>query len=63
MANHIRAMLGFHALGVPTVDYGNNLRQMRFGRGQCLHFRVRAGYIPPTVHAAASAVPLGGTER
>ena len=28
MANHIRAMLGFHALGVPTVDYGNNLRQM-----------------------------------
>jgi len=33
MANHIRAMLGFHALGVPTVDYGNNLRQMALEEG------------------------------
>ncbi len=28
MAHHVRAMLGFHALGIPTVDYGNNIRQM-----------------------------------
>jgi urocanate hydratase len=27
MAVHVRAMLGFHALGVPTFDYGNNIRQ------------------------------------
>ncbi|CAE6769521.1 urocanate hydratase [Xanthomonas arboricola] len=33
MANHIRAMLTFHALGVPTVDYGNNLRQMALEAG------------------------------
>ncbi|MET3150250.1 UNVERIFIED_ORG: urocanate hydratase [Stenotrophomonas geniculata] len=33
MANHIRAMLGFHSLGVPTVDYGNNLRQMALEEG------------------------------
>ncbi|MFN4161435.1 MAG: urocanate hydratase, partial [Stenotrophomonas sp.] len=33
MANHIRAMLAFHALGVPTVDYGNNLRQMALEEG------------------------------
>ncbi|MFC7521924.1 urocanate hydratase [Xanthomonas populi] len=33
MARHIQSMLGFHALGVPTVDYGNNLRQMAMEEG------------------------------
>ncbi len=28
MATHVRAMLRFHEMGIPTVDYGNNLRQM-----------------------------------
>jgi urocanate hydratase len=28
MAEHVRAMLAFKAHGVPTVDYGNNLRQV-----------------------------------
>ena len=28
MAAHVRAMLDFHRMGVPTVDYGNNIRQM-----------------------------------
>jgi len=28
MAAQVRAMLAFHAAGVPTVDYGNNIRQM-----------------------------------
>jgi len=32
-AVHVRAMLRFHAMGVPTVDYGNNLRQVAFDRG------------------------------
>jgi len=27
MAVHVRAMLEFHAAGVPTFDYGNNIRQ------------------------------------
>lgn len=27
MAIHVRAMLEFHAAGVPTFDYGNNIRQ------------------------------------
>jgi urocanate hydratase len=27
MATHVRAMLAFHAQGVPTFDYGNNIRQ------------------------------------
>jgi urocanate hydratase len=28
MAAQVRAMLAFHQAGVPTVDYGNNIRQM-----------------------------------
>ncbi|NNC22697.1 urocanate hydratase [Salinisphaera sp. USBA-960] len=33
MAVHVRAMLGFQAQGVPTFDYGNNLRQMAYEAG------------------------------
>ncbi len=33
MATHVRAMLDFHRQGVPTVDYGNNLRQMALETG------------------------------
>ncbi|HDG8166328.1 TPA: hypothetical protein PCO62_001121 [Klebsiella pneumoniae] len=29
MADHVQAMLAFHEMGVPTFDYGNNIRQMR----------------------------------
>ena len=28
MRAHVQAMLGFHRLGIPTVDYGNNIRQV-----------------------------------
>jgi urocanate hydratase len=30
---HVRAMLDFQAMGIPTVDYGNNIRQVAFDRG------------------------------
>jgi urocanate hydratase len=33
MAIHVRALLDFHKAGVPTVDYGNNIRQMAFDEG------------------------------
>jgi urocanate hydratase len=33
MAEHVRAMLAFHAEGIPTVDYGNNIRQVAFDEG------------------------------
>ncbi|MES2987847.1 MAG: urocanate hydratase, partial [Pseudomonadota bacterium] len=33
MAAHVRAMLDFHKSGVPTVDYGNNIRQVAFDEG------------------------------
>jgi urocanate hydratase len=32
-AAHVRAMLAFQRLGVPTVDYGNNIRQVAFDAG------------------------------
>ena len=34
MAVHVRAMLDFHRAGVPTLDYGNNIRQMAQGDGR-----------------------------
>ena len=33
MATHVKAMLDFHAMGVPTFDYGNNIRQVAFDEG------------------------------
>ena len=33
MAIHVRAMLAFHHQGIPTVDYGNNIRQEAFDMG------------------------------
>ncbi len=33
MAVQVRAMLDFHRAGVPTVDYGNNIRQMALEEG------------------------------
>ena len=33
MAVHVQAMLDFHAMGVPTTDYGNNIRQVAFDQG------------------------------
>jgi urocanate hydratase len=33
IALHVRAMLAWHAMGVPTFDYGNNIRQMAFEEG------------------------------
>jgi len=34
MVIHVRAMLAFHAMGVPTFDYGNNIRQMALEEGE-----------------------------
>ncbi len=33
MAAHVRAMLEFHNMGIPVVDYGNNIRQMALQEG------------------------------
>ncbi len=33
MARHVEAMLEFHRQGIPTFDYGNNIRQMALEEG------------------------------
>jgi urocanate hydratase len=33
IARHVRAMLALHARGIPTVDYGNNIRQVALDEG------------------------------
>ena len=48
MAKHVEAMLAFHAQGIPTVDYGNNLRQMAFDQGVSAAFSF-PGFVPAYV--------------
>jgi urocanate hydratase len=45
MATHVRAMLDFHKQGVPTVDYGNNIRQMAKEEGVDNAFDF-SGFVP-----------------
>ena len=45
MAEHVRAMLDFHRQGVPTVDYGNNIRQMALEEGVADAFDF-PGFVP-----------------
>jgi urocanate hydratase len=45
MADHVRAMLAFHRMGVPTLDYGNNIRQMARDEGVADAFDF-PGFVP-----------------
>ncbi|HKD23151.1 MAG TPA: urocanate hydratase, partial [Rhizomicrobium sp.] len=45
MAEHVRAMLAFHAAGIPTFDYGNNIRQMAKEEGVANAFDF-PGFVP-----------------
>ncbi|WP_225781964.1 urocanate hydratase [Xenophilus sp. Marseille-Q4582] len=42
---HVQAMLDFHAMGVPTVDYGNNIRQVAKDEGLVNAFDF-PGFVP-----------------
>ena len=44
-AAHVQAMLDFHAMGIPTVDYGNNLRQVALDHGLTNAFDF-PGFVP-----------------
>ena len=44
-AAHVQAMLDFQAAGVPTVDYGNNIRQVAFDAGVKNAFDI-PGFVP-----------------
>jgi urocanate hydratase len=45
MAEQVESMLEFHRLGVPTFDYGNNIRQMAADEGVADAFRF-PGFVP-----------------
>jgi urocanate hydratase len=45
MAIQVRAMLDFHRMGVPTLDYGNNIRQMAKDTGVADAFDF-PGFVP-----------------
>jgi urocanate hydratase len=47
-AVHVQAMLGFQALGIPTVDYGNNIRQVALDEGVADAFAF-PGFVPAYV--------------
>jgi len=48
MRVHVEAMLAFHAQGIPTVDYGNNIRQMAQDEG-CKNAFAFPGFVPAYV--------------
>ncbi len=48
IAVHVRAMLDFHAAGVPTFDYGNNIRQVALDQGVANAFDF-PGFVPAYV--------------
>ena len=48
MRTHVEAMLAFKALGIPTFDYGNNIRQMAHDVG-CEHAFDFPGFVPAYV--------------
>ena len=45
MRAHVQAMLDFHRMGIPTVDYGNNIRQMAHEAGLADAFEF-PGFVP-----------------
>ena len=44
-AQHVQAMIDFADLGIPTVDYGNNIRQVAFDQGVARAFDF-PGFVP-----------------
>ncbi|MBL8672628.1 MAG: urocanate hydratase [Alphaproteobacteria bacterium] len=48
MVAHVQAMLDFQAMGVPTLDYGNNIRQMAKEEGLADAFAF-PGFVPAYV--------------
>ena len=47
-AVHVGAMLEFHRMGVPTIDYGNNIRQVALDRGVADAFAF-PGFVPACI--------------
>ena len=62
-ATQVQAMLDFQAMGIPTVDYGNNIRQVAFDHGvkNAFDFSWLCTRLhPPDVLRGQGPIPLGG---
>ena len=62
MAKHVSAMLEFHRAGVPTFDYGNNIRQVAHDEGVSGAFDFPGfvpAYVRPAVFVAAWVLSAG----
>ena len=55
MAEHVRAMLVFHKRGIPTVDYGDNIRQMAKDGGARDAFEFPGSCLPASARCSAAA--------
>jgi urocanate hydratase len=66
MREHVEAMVGFWNAGVPTLDYGNNIRQVAKDEGFENAFAF-PGFVPGLYPSAVlpwhRSVPLGGPVR
>jgi urocanate hydratase len=54
MARHVEAMLEFQRRGVPTFDYGNNIRQVALDEGVRTRLRSPASYPPISGRSSAA---------
>jgi urocanate hydratase len=55
MAEHVSAMLAFSQMGIPTFDYGNNIRQMAKEMGVTTPSTSRASFRPISARCSAAA--------
>jgi len=65
-AVHVQAMLDFQAMGIPTVDYGNNIRQVALDQGIKNAFDFPGfvpAYIRPLFCRGKGPFPMGRAER
>ena len=65
-AVHVQAMLQLQAMGIPTVDYGNNIRQVALDAGVKNAFDIpgiRPGVHPAAVLPRQGAFPVGRAVR
>ncbi len=58
MKDQVRAMLDFQRMGIPTLDYGNNIRQMALEEGEAHAFDI-PGFVPAYIRPRHRPVPLG----
>jgi urocanate hydratase len=66
IAVHVQAMLDFHNMGIPTVDYGNNIRQVAKDNGVADAFAYPGfvpAYVRPLFLPRHWPVPVGGAHR